>query len=415
MKGRYLDNKSFVTDGDWRETYSAGRKIRVIWSDTLKKIFHVVGSIYNEKENLTYVKVDGVQGLLAPDFLDIELAAVSNRSLPIHSDVPYRENYFWNVLQNSPYKNCIFDLFTTKDDPMIIHRDYNSVGQDTNPEYDELSRQYIFTQHYHYLEVELVKDSNEYKLGVSLAVLAEKDSEFDFYYNCGHGDVKINLEDYYPQFFKNIKLIIKPKSEVVLPVSIAAIGILHGIYKNQTYESVVEPDAELKIDREQYAVTQALAVGTVIKTPMYIVSSGQLTVYLNGTLLTPVIDYLELGEPREESTYIKLVKALNTGELTFLVHRSKSLFNTDSPLYYLPRWFDNLAENYYKLSDRITKLELEHNMEVRTEDTCLTPQGKVIAPGIKMAPVIIVDEGDHIPPRNSALVFRKEVFEDGKG
>lgn len=402
MKAKYLDRYTFFAEGDCTETYSVGRKIRVIYSDTLKPIYHIEGSLFQEDRNLTYVKLGGNSEPLSPEMSDIEVAVVSNRSLPKHEDYPYRENYFWNVLQNSPYRSCVFDTFTEKDDVMIEKKK-------TNPRYDEYVKMYVFEEKGQTLEVKLI-EANEYKLGVSLAVICDNDSDFNFYYDCGQGRIKIETGEYYPQIYKNLSLIIEPKSEDILPVTLSAIGVLYGIYKAQSYQSVTEPDGELQIDRSELDAVN-LTAGSIINTPEYKVGSGQLVVYLDGVLLTPSLDYEEVGEERAESSTIRILKDLPDGKISIIIYKGKNLYNTDSPLYYFPRWFENLASNFYQLADRVTKLEIEHLKESGTGTGTMPISGVYISDGVTAAPVVVV-EPDAVAPNGASVVLKKELFND---
>lgn len=404
MKAKYLDRYTFCAEGNCTETYSVGRKIRVIYGDDLKPIYHIEGSIFQEDKNLTYVKLGGNDEPLSPEMSDIEIAVVSNRSLPKHEDYPYRENYFWNVLQNSPYRSCVFDTFTDKDDPMVEKKK-------TNPRYDEYAKVYVFEERGQVLEVRLM-ESEEYKLGVSLAVLCDNDSDFNFYYDCGQGKVKIETGKYYPQIYRNLSLYIEPKSEDILPVRLSAIGVLYGIYKAQTYQSITEPDGELQIDRSEVSAN-GLGSGSIVNVPEYRVGSGQLTVYLDGKLLTPGLDYEEVGEERAESSTIRILRDLPDGKLEMIVYKGKNLYDTNSPLHYFPLWFENLAGNFYKLADRVTKLELEHlRCEDREDGLGSMPiEGVYIDDGVTAAPVVVV-EADAVAPRGASVVLKKELFND---
>ena len=71
-----------------------------------------------------------------------------------------------------------------------------------------------------------------------------------------------------------------------------------------------------------------------------------------------------------------------------------------------------LAEQFYTLSDRVTKLELRHVTEdpdwIEPEPQ-LPPEGVEIAPGVTVAPVTMVEPGA-TPPSNAALVAKFEKY-----
>ena len=71
-----------------------------------------------------------------------------------------------------------------------------------------------------------------------------------------------------------------------------------------------------------------------------------------------------------------------------------------------------LAEQFYTLSDRVTKLELRHVTEdpdwIEPEPQ-LPPEGVEIAPGVTVAPVTLVEPGA-TPPSNAALVAKFEEY-----